>query len=257
MTDPFDAFHAFELLLYRLLETCQAVTEPLLGAHSYWFAIVLLTLTVRAALLPLVVRQVRSARAMLALQPRLRALRERYGDDRPRLLEETAKLTREHGVNPAAGCLPLLAQVPVFIALSRVILSPVMDGEPNVLRGHLTLGIDLGTSWLALDWAARVASPGGLLILGLIALAAVTTWLTQRLSLDRQPVPPPAVQRRLLQALPLVFPAMWVGFPLAAIVYWVTSTLWTLVQQWVVGWQGAAATARPPSTGPGQPAAPG
>jgi YidC/Oxa1 family membrane protein insertase len=228
------AFQAFEHALYRMLEFYQSLTAPLLGANSYWVAIVLMTLTVRVALLPLVMKQVRSMRAMRALQPQLKAIRDRHGKDQAKVLEESTRLTREHGVNPLAGCLPMLAQAPVFIALSRVILSPVIDGEPNVLRGHLALGVDLGTSWKALEWADRIGSTGGLMILALIVLAAITTTLTQRLSLAQQPTPIPDAQRRLLQVMPLLFPLMWIGFPLAAIMYWVTSNLWTLGQQWVV-----------------------
>src|SRR5262245_8278984 len=222
-------FHSFEHLLYSVLQFFQSATEPLLGANSYWVAIVLMTVTVRLALLPLVVKQVRSARAMRALQPQFQALRERHGKDQAKLMEETTKLTREHGVNPLAGCLPLPAQMPVFIALSRVIWSPVIDGHPNVLRGHLALGVDLGSNLAAMSWADRLGSPGGLLILALIVVAAITTTLTQRLSFAQQPTPLPDSQRRLLQLMPL----LWIRFPLAAIMYWVTSNLWTLGQAWV------------------------
>ena len=100
------------------------IWSPLVGADSGWtwvLSIVSLTVVIRTLLIPLFVKQINSARNMQLIQPKLKALQQKYGSDRQRLGQETMKLYQEEGVNPASSCLPLLLQMPIFIALFNVL----------------------------------------------------------------------------------------------------------------------------------------
>jgi len=119
--------------LYHLLLAFQGVLAPLVGSHSAWLAIVALTVTVRVMLLPLALMQWRATRAMQALAPEVRELRRQHADDPSRLRSELAKLYADHNARPLAGCLPVLLQAPVMVALFRVLASPRLAGGPNIL----------------------------------------------------------------------------------------------------------------------------
>lgn len=112
---------------------------------SYGLAIILMTVAVRVVLLPLSIKQTKSMRGMQRIQPEVKKLQQKHKGDRQKLNEEMMKLYKEHGVNPFGGCLPLLLQLPVFIALYRVLLQPLE------YLGHSTAeGGDL--QWPLLEW---------------------------------------------------------------------------------------------------------
>jgi YidC/Oxa1 family membrane protein insertase len=231
-----ELFNNFRDLMYQVLKFYQGLTEPLLGSQSYWFAIVLLTLSVRILLIPLTVKQVKSSRAMSALAPELRKLQEKHRDDRQRLNEEMMKLYKERGVNPVAGCLPLLFQMPFFFALYQVIYQRHLAGEDNILLNHGFFGIPLDTRWFGetMSWSERFLSVDGLAILALILLMGTTTFISQRQLMSRQTTEMNPQQAMLMKVLPLLFVVFAVGFPLAVIIYWVTSNLWTMGQQFIL-----------------------
>lgn len=227
-------FNSFRDLLYEVLKFYQGLTEPLLGSQSYWFAIVLLTLSVRVLLIPLTVKQVKSSRAMSALQPELRKLQEKYKDNRQRLNEEMMALYKERGVNPVAGCLPLLFQMPFFFALYQVIYQTNLSGEQNILLNHGFFGIPLDTRWWSMAWIDRFLSIDGIVILLLILGMGATTFISQRQLMARQTMEMNPQQAMLMKIMPLMFVVFAVGFPLAVIIYWVTSNLWTMGQQYIL-----------------------
>lgn len=227
-------FNSFVNLLYEVLKFYQGLTEPVLGNQSFWFAIVLLTLSVRVLLIPLTVKQVRSSRAMSALQPELKKLQEKYKDDRQRLNQEMMTLYRERGVNPLAGCLPLIVQMPFFFALYQVIYRKHVSGEPNILLNHGFFGIRLDTRWWQLPWDDRFLSVTGIVILLLILAMGATTFISQRQLMSRQTMQMNPQQAMLMRVMPLMFVVFAVGFPLAVIIYWLTSNLWSMGQQYMI-----------------------
>ena len=226
---------AFRDALYAVLKFFQHATEPVLGGQSYWFSIVLLTISVRIVLIPLTVKQVRSTRVMQELQPELKKLQAKYKNDKQKLQEELMKLYRERGFNPLAGCWPLAAQLPFFWALYRVIYSKDIAGAPNILLGKTFFGVPLEDRWSALSgWGEKLASGPGLTILFLIIAMAVTTYISQRQLMAKQATEVNPQQQMLLRIMPLLFVVFAINVPLAVVLYWVTTNLWSMGQQWVL-----------------------
>ena len=253
-----ELFNAFRDALYTVLKTFQHVSEPVLGSQSFWFSIVMLTIAVRVVLIPLTVKQVRSTRVMQELQPEIKKLQAKYKNDKQKLTEETMKLYQEKGFNPLSGCWPLLAQMPFFFALYRVIYSKHLAGEANILLGKKFFIVPLEDTWSRMDWAHRVGSPDGLIILALIVAMSLTTYISQRQLLSRQGSAAPPQQQMLIKILPFTFLIFAINVPLAIIIYWVTTNLWSMGQQYVLLRSAppppaaAAAAAQPATTNGGE-----
>ena len=209
---------------------------------TWALAIVGLTVTIRALLVPLFVRQIKSTRNMQVLQPQLRELQKKYGHDRERFAQEQMKLYRETGTNPLAACFPLLLQMPILFALFRVIdraamgtnLGVLTDEQVNVIRDNALFG--------DITIASRFTDGGGvrLVIVFLVLVMTATTYLTQRQLMSKN-MPESAMsgpyaqqQKILLYVLPVVFAISGLFFPLGAIIYWTTSNFWTMGQQFYV-----------------------
>ncbi|WP_420827699.1 membrane protein insertase YidC [Microlunatus panaciterrae] len=228
-----------------------ALWAPLLGADSGWtwtLTIVSLTVVIRTLLIPLFVKQIRSSRNMQLLQPKVRELQKKYGHDREKLGQETMKLYKETGTNPLASCMPLLLQSPIFIALFRV-----LDGAANQTpRGHwLKVNPDLLTSLHeATIFGARISdkflpfsgtiTSVQVVTVVLILLMTATLFITQ-LQLMRKNMPPEALtgpfaqqQKMMLYLFPLIFAVGGINFPVGVLIYWFTSNLWTMGQQFYV-----------------------
>ncbi len=211
---------------------------------SWALSIVGLTLVIRAALIPLFVKQIKSSRNMQLLQPRVKELQKKYGHDRERLAQETMALYKETGTNPFASCLPILLQMPIFLALFRL-LDLAAKGEP---RGVLTetQATQFGEATLFTaniadtfiraegDWSVRIIAAV------LVVAMTATTFLTQRqlmsknMPADAMSGPYAQQQKMLLYVLPLVFAVGGVAFPIGVLLYWTTSNLWTMGQQFYV-----------------------
>ena len=225
--------------------------SPLLGDGSGWtwvLSIISLTVTIRVALIPLFVRQIHSSRNLQLLQPQMRELQKKWGHDRERLGQETMKLYKEQGVNPAASCLPLILQMPIFFALFHV-LNGAANSRPS--GTWLVNRPDLVTSLHdATVFGARVSDKflpldngfGGVQILTviLIVLMTITLFITQ-LQLMRKNMPAEALtgpmaqqQKIMLYMFPLIFAVGGVNFPVGVLIYWLTSNLWTMAQQFYV-----------------------
>jgi YidC/Oxa1 family membrane protein insertase len=234
------AFHWFRDSLYALLKFYQGLIEPALGEQSYWVAIVMLTLTIRVLLIPLVSKQVRSQRAMAELAPELKKLQAKHKDDRQKLNQEMMALYQDRGVNPMMGCLPLLVQAPFFIALYHVMFQQEIAGERNLLLGHGFFGIPLDTRWWALgDWSDRLLSVDGIVILVLILLQGAVMFLSMRQMMSKQSMAtanPQAqqMQAMMLRVMPVMLIVIGVNFPLAVLIYWVSTNLWQWGQQTVM-----------------------
>jgi YidC/Oxa1 family membrane protein insertase len=248
-----ELFDTFRDALYNVLKFFQQISEPLLGSQSFWFSIVLLTIAVRVVLIPLTVKQVRSTRAMQELAPEIKKLQAKYKNDKQKLTEETMALYKEKGFNPLSGCWPLLAQMPFFFALYRVIYSKHLAGEANILLDKKFFVVPLSDTWSRMDWAHRFTSVDGLIILALILAMSATTYISQRQLLARQGSAAPAQQQMLIKILPFTFLIFAINVPLAIIIYWVTTNLWSMGQQYVLlrsapSPPGAAAAPAEPAT---------
>ena len=216
------------------------------GDESGWawaLSIVGLTLVIRVALIPLFVKQIKSSRNMQLLQPRVKELQKKYGHDRERLAQETMALYKETGTNPFASCLPILLQMPIFLALFRL-LDLAARGET---RGVLTPE-DADQFANSTLFGARIAdqflgdSDINVKILAAVLVVAMTatTFLTQKQLMSKN-MPADALtgqyaqqQKMLLYVLPLVFAVGGVAFPVGVLIYWTTSNLWTMGQQFYV-----------------------
>jgi len=227
-------FNAFRDALYHVLTFYQGLVEPILGSQSYWFSIVLLTVSVRILLIPLTVKQVRSTRVMQELAPEIKKLQAKYKNDKTKLNEEMMALYKERGFNPMAGCWPLLAQAPFFFALYQVIYRPQIDGEPNILWGKTFFGIPLQQHWLALPGWDKIFSAAGLTILILTTVMSLTTYISQRQLMSKQTAQVNPQQQTIMKIMPLMFFVFAVNVPLAVIIYWVTTNFWSVGQQYML-----------------------
>jgi YidC/Oxa1 family membrane protein insertase len=212
---------------------------------AWVLSIIGLTLVIRAALIPLFVKQIKSSRNMQLIQPKVRELQKKYGHDRERLAQETMKLYKETGTNPFASCLPILLQMPIFLALFRLIDQAAKN--PEVERGFMTkelneqfgdavfLGAKISDTFLGTDMLSV-----RLLAAVLVVAMTATTFLTQRQLMSKN-MPADALsgpyaqqQKMLLYVLPLVFAVGGIAFPIGVLFYWTTSNLWTMGQQFYV-----------------------
>jgi len=218
------------------------------GSSSGWtwaLSIVGLTLTIRFALIPLFVKQIKASRNMQLVQPKVKELQKKYGHDRERLAQETMKLYQDSGTNPFASCLPLLLQMPIFLSLFRLIDHAAKDGGAYE---KFFLSTDLSESLQrAVFLGAQIAetfvkgAPGVKALAAVLVLAmTATTFLTQRQLMSKN-MPADALtgpyaqqQKMLLYIMPLAFGFGGIFFPIGVLLYWTTSNLWTMGQQFYV-----------------------
>lgn len=189
------------------------VLKPLHDLTGNWgWAIILTVLAIKLALYWLSAKQYRSFAKMRAIQPRIEALKERYGDDKQKFQMAMMELYKKEKVNPAAGCLPILVTIPVFIALYWMLLESVeMRQAP----------------WIG--WIQNLTAPDPYFILPAINLAVM--YLTQKMT------PTPGMdpmQKKMMTAMPLVFGVMMAFFPSGLVLYWCTNGILGLLQQWII-----------------------
>jgi YidC/Oxa1 family membrane protein insertase len=194
-----------------------------LGA-PWWLSIVMLTVIVRSLLFPLTVKQVRSMRAMQDLKPEMDRVRAQYRDNVQKQREEMAKVYQERGVNPLGGCLPILVQMPIFIGIFYVIrqFGGYRVGD-RVVPPRFDSFHEGGILWFQ---NLSNADPTYLLpIISAVTMLAATEITSKHV--DPQ-------QRWLMRLLPIGFTAFLLSFPAGLFVYWITSNLVTLVQNYVI-----------------------
>lgn len=184
---------------------------------GWGLAIVMLTVLVRLVILPLTIKQYRSMLAMQRLQPEIKAIRERYKDDRQRMQEATMRFYRENKVSPLSSCLPLVLQLPVFISLFYLL--------QNDLAKHLTENL----GWLFIPNLTKPATGTVLAVLMVVYVGSqfLSSYLMMTSNTDK-------TQRLIMLALPLVFVIFVIRFPTGLIVYWITTNVWTVGQQLVL-----------------------
>jgi YidC/Oxa1 family membrane protein insertase len=195
------------------------------NAHlTYGWSIVVLTVIVRTALLPLVIKQYSSMRSMQMVAPQLKELQRKYKGNRQKLNEELMAFYKENEINPFASCLPLVAQLPIFIALYYVLRDFAEDASVE--------GGSVSFMWLISDVRVDLQDIGwGAIVLVLIY------GLSQLLSTELSATPNmPESQRRIMRILPVVVVIFVFQFPVPAglVLYWMTTNLWTCGQQLVM-----------------------
>ncbi len=232
-----------------VLTVLHDVVVPVFGVHSWGWAIILLTLIVRIFLLPLAIKQTRSMRGMQAIQPKMKEIQKKYKVDRElmrkdpekyrakkqKMNEEMMALYQEEGVNPAASCLPLLAQAPVFIALFWTIrgMEELADAPFYFFTDFISPGEDGITGLGAL--VSTAGWPGWLLIV----VMSGTMFITQKQMMARtaatgQDNPMAQQQKILLYVMPLFLAVVSFQFALGLLLYWVTTNVWQVIQQWII-----------------------
>ncbi len=194
---------------------------------NFGVAIICLTLIVRALLFPIANRQFASMAAMRAIQPKQQALQERYKDDKAKMQEELLKLYREEKVNPVAGCLPILIQIPIFYALYKVLLMAVeMRHEPFALWIRDLAAPDPLTPVNLFGFLAF--TPPAFLAIGVLPiLLGITMWLQMRLN----PQMPDPVQRQIFALMPWFLMFIMASFAAGLQLYWVVNNIVSIIQQ--------------------------
>ena len=225
------------------------------GVASWGLAIVLLTVLVRAVMVPLTFSQFRSMRKMQLVAPELKALKEKYKDDKQRQNEEMMKLYREKGINPFASCLPLVLQLPVFISLFymlRTDLKKHICGPALKAHGIVTTkAIEKATCNEVAPHSAKflfipdiTAKATGVVLVVLIVLY-VASQLGSTLLMSASAEPS---QRWMMIALPLFFVVILFRYPAGLLLYWIVTNLWTVAQGYFVR---RSIGAPPPAPGKG------
>lgn len=221
------------------------------GGWAWALSIVGLTIVIRILLIPLFVKQIKSQRNMQLLQPKVKELQKKYGHDRQRLGEETMKLYKDAGTNPFASCLPLLLQMPIFFALFRLLDQAAKSGKPHGFLdeelaeqfGQAKIGGQVPiyeSFWAALNGRADGGAIVMVVSLILVLAMTATTFTTQRqlmsknMPADAMTGPYAQQQKMLLYVLPVAFGLGGVAFPIGVLLYWTTSNLWTMGQQFYV-----------------------
>jgi YidC/Oxa1 family membrane protein insertase len=202
-----NGLHAVFGPLVDLFKATLAAIEAIV--HSWGWAIVILTIIVRLALMPLTVKQYHSTLVMQALQPKIKALQAKYKKDRQKLQQETMKLYQEYRVNPFASCLPLLLQIPIFICLYYSI-----RGTPEIADASFL-------------WIPSLGQPNMPLFALYIVSQVVSTELMMAPNVEKQ-------QKWIMRAMPVMFIFILRNFPSGLMLYWVTTNLWTIGQQVVI-----------------------
>ena len=208
-------------ILSPIEEPLTAILEWLHGSVgiSWAWAIVVLTVMVRIVLVPLTIKQVRSMQKLQQHAPELKAIQQKYKGDKQRMNEEVMKFYRENKVNPAASCLPVVFQIPIFISLFYVL----RDFDEEVLPGYP------GSSVSFLNGVVPNISDNvnehwsGWLLLVIYVGSQLASTLLMSTTMDKR-------QRILFLILPFIFIPFIINFPVGLMVYWVTTNLWTAGQ---------------------------
>jgi YidC/Oxa1 family membrane protein insertase len=235
-----------------IVKQIYGVLSPAFGVSSGWtwaLTIIILVVFMRLLMVPLFIKQMHTTRAMTSLQPQMSALRKRYKNDKQTLNQETMKLYQEAGINPLMGCLPVVAQLPLFFSLFSVLraIAEWKPGQPpkygmttqmmhNAAHAKI-LGASIADKFL---FSHGVPLHAKAVILLAVIVSMVTTYLTVRQSMKRGMMPaatpdnPMGQSQKYMAYIMPFFALTGLYWPFGLVLYWVTTNLWTLGQQWVL-----------------------
>ncbi|MGK5630206.1 membrane protein insertase YidC [Streptomyces sp. URMC 123] len=240
-------YHAVSWIIVQFHSLYSLVFDKNSG-WAWGLSIVSLVVLIRIALIPLFVKQIKATRNMQALQPKMKAIQERYKSDKQRQSEEMMKLYKESGTNPLASCFPILAQSPFFIALYQV-LNKIANNDPVGVMGqdlvssarnaHI-FGAPIASKFM--DSSSKVGSLGATLTdvrvvtVIMIVLMSLSQFYTQRQLMTKNvdlTVKTPFMQQQkmLMYVFPIMFAVFGINFPVGVLVYWLTTNVWTMGQQ--------------------------
>lgn len=256
-------FPPIRLLLdgaYWLVTTLSDLLEPLAGANGAALAVIVLTIAVRCLLIPVGLSQVRAGITRRRLAPKIAELQAKHKSDPQRMQEKLMELYREEKASPFAGCLPVLAQTPVLMAVYGLFVQATIGGAPNELLGHTLFGIPLSSSLVGLIGSGGLTWVSGLLFAVLIVLIGTVAALSRHLLTPPLPETAPTASAkgtqagagtrggqgtapampdlsgmtRILSFMPFITAVIAAFVPLAATLYLMTTTTWTLCERLVI-----------------------
>ena len=175
------------------------------------FTIILVTIAIKLVLFPLAQKSYRSMQHLKELQPKMQKLKERLGDNKETLGLEMMKLYKEEKINPAAGCWPMLVQIPIFFAFYKVILVSFEFRDTGFML-----------------WITDLSARDPYFVLPILMGASM--WLQMRLT----PTPADEMQQTMMRLMPWIFTAMFLMFPSGLVLYWLTSNVFAVGQQWLL-----------------------
>jgi len=197
---------------------------------NFGVAILVFTVVVKAAFFPLANKSYQAMSKMKKLQPEMTKIRERFADDKVRQQQEMMALYKREKVNPMAGCLPIVIQIPVFFALYKVLFVTIEMRHAPFFGWIRDLSAPDPTTIFNL-FGLIPWDPPALLMLGIWPIImGITMWLQQKLN----PAPPDPVQAKMFQILPIVFTFMLASFPAGLVIYWAWNNLLSIAQQWLI-----------------------
>ncbi|MDI7274951.1 MAG: YidC/Oxa1 family membrane protein insertase [Anaerolineae bacterium] len=255
----------FNLVLLRPVLNVMLFLYSVLG-HNYALAIVVLTVLLRLITQPFMSSQLKTSKKMAELQPQLKEIEKKHSGDKERIAQEQMKLYRQHGINPMGGCLPMLLQFPIWIALYQGIIQTLGQTPLNLLslskhiytggvfqRLALPLLIPLSSTFLGID----LGLPGGIVIAALVGL---TMWIQQKMTTPAPEAgsdsPQAAFGQSMSLFMPVVFAIFTVNLPAGLGIYFIVSSLIGIVMQgFTTGW-GGLTSLLPRSLGLAAPAPP-
>jgi len=236
-----------ETIVASILTFFHKVLSLVFDPDSGWawaLSIVCLVVLIRILLIPLFVKQIKSQRNMQLIQPQVKEIQRKFAGDRERTSQELMKLYKETGTNPLSSCLPILAQAPIFFALFQVLQGIAQSNSKGGMSTELLTSAHNATIFGAPLYStfthrADTANPSATAIVTvtLIILMTVTTFLTQRqLIVKNSAADNPMVQQQkiLLYVFPFIFAISGINFPVGVLLYWLTTNIWTMCQQFYV-----------------------
>ena len=201
-----------------LIEWCLREITDITG--NFGLAIIVFTILLKTVLLPLTVKSIRSTAAMTELQPKIKELQKKYGKDRQRLSQETMKLYNEYRINPAAGCLPLILQIPIFLGLYRAV-------------------VHLSDDYSGFLWMSDLSHADPYKILPILAgvFQFVQTRMMRPHNAPKITDPQQAMMNTMMNFMPLMVVVFGWSFAAGPVLYWAAQSIYSVVQQWfITGW---------------------
>lgn len=253
INNPNGIWEVVVVFLAKLLMGLNTFIAGLGIPYSWGWAIILFTIIIKVITLPLTLKQLQSTKAQQQIQPRLREIQEKYGKDRQKLAEEQMKLYKEAGINPMGGCLPLLIQLPILWGLYQalyILANPALEGGlagarwfwiPDLSFPSLTVGTSwIGEAFAAQDWAKLIT------YFSLPVLMLLTQMLVQKMAqpakvAGQQQDSQARMMNQMMFFMPIMFAWITLGLPSGLTLYWTTSNILAVIQQYfVTGWGGLA-----------------
>jgi YidC/Oxa1 family membrane protein insertase len=212
-------------LLQPLIDVANAVLQFFHdnAGLSWGMSIIALTVCTRALLIPLTYRQLKGMRALQALQPQIKEIQAKYKNDRQRMQQEMMRFYQENKVNPFASCIPLIAQLPVFITLFYV-LRHELPSDIGCKAGHC--GSEASFLFIN-DLTAKAHGAELITLLVLYVGTQLVSGLIMSVTADKS-------QRMMMAVLPFIFVPFVINFPAGLVLYWITTNFWTIGQQYVI-----------------------